>query len=377
MPNVVVTAATRKGVFVLTSSPEREDWSLKGPFAGGVDINYAAVDPRDGRLWATVNNPWWGPQVSSSADLGDTWVDAKKNPRFSGDPETSEEAPWVFAEAKVTDRFWRIEPGHSSQPGKVYCGVAPAALFESNDGGVTWAENTALSSVPSKTSWNPSNGGLALHSIVVDRGNPDRLWVAISAGGVYRSDDGGKSWEPKNKGIRDIGATFDPNLPLYPEFGQCVHWLTQAPGGHDRLYLQTHLGTYRSDDAGDSWSDITAGLPSEFALAMTDHPHDPDTAFVAPSIGGELRCPPGFAFKIWRTQDAGATWEGMGDGLPAQDAFMSVYRGGLCHDSLDPAGIYVGTNTGQLYVSRDDGGTWSLITGNLPPISSVTAALVD
>lgn len=373
MKSVVVVAATRKGVFILQSDLDRQKWSLRGPFVGGVDVNHAIIDPRNGRLYATANNPWFGPQICHSDDLGETWVEGTVNPRFKDDPQADEQNPWFMQESRVMDRYWRIEPGLPSEPQVVYAGVAPAALFESSDEGKTWSENKALSEHPTHSTWNPSNGGLALHSIVLDPVRAGRRWIAISSGGVYRTDDGGANWLPKNAGIRDIGASFDPNLPLYPESGQCVHQLVRAPGDGDRLYLQTHLGTYRSDDGGDSWLDISAGLPSEFGLAMTAHPHDPDTAYVAPIQDGALRIPPDAALRVYRTRDAGASWQPLGSGLPARDAFMTAYRGALGHDDLDPAGIYVGTNTGHLYASADEGDSWSLITNNLPPISSVQA----
>lgn len=377
MKSVIVVAATKKGVFLLRSSVERTDWIIRGPFIGGTDINHAIIDPRDGRLYATANDLWFGPQIRYSDDLGETWLSLPANPRFSGDPVADEGNPWFFQPSKVTDRFWRIEPGPISAPGSLYCGVAPAALFQSTDGGATWVENQGLTGHPTRSGWQPSNGGLAMHSIVLDPANGQRMWIAVSSGGVYRTDDGGASWAPKNRGIRDMGATFDPNLPLYPESGQCVHQLVRAPGAGDRLYLQTHLGTYRSDDGGDSWTEITEGLPSEFGLAMTVHPSDPDTAYVSPITSGELRIPPDFALRVYRTRDAGRSWEVLGVGLPAEQAYMTVYRGGLGHDNLDPAGIYVGTNTGQLYANIGDGDTWSLITPNLPPISSIEAAILE
>lgn len=377
MTSVAVVVATRKGVFVLRSSVERRDWALSGPFVAGEDVNHAIIDPRSGRLFATANNPWFGPQIRYSDDLGETWSDAPASPRFANDPVSDEDNPWFMQEPRVTDRYWRIEPGRADAPGSIYAGVAPGALFESTDGGMTWAENRALSDHPTHAGWEPSNGGLAMHSIVLDHDNANRMWIAVSAGGVYRTDDGGASWRPTNAGIRDIGATFDPNLPLYPESGQCVHQLVRAPGGGERLYLQTHLGTYRSDDGAESWVEITEGLPSDFGLAMTNHPHDPDTAYVAPIQSGLLRCPPEFALRIYRTRDAGRTWQPLSEGLPAQDAFMTVYRGGLGHDDLEQAGIYAGTNTGQLYVSTDEGDTWRQMTPNLPPISSVQATVLD
>lgn len=377
MKSVAVVVGTRKGVFVLRSSTGRKDWSLSGPFVPGEDVNHAIIDPRSGRLFATANNPWFGPQVRYSDDLGEHWSDVAKNPRFANDPVGDEENPWFLQETKITDRYWRIEPGRANEPGSIFAGVAPGALFESTDGGMTWSENRALSDHPTHAGWQPSNGGLAMHSIVLDHDDANRMWIAVSAGGVYRTDDGGATWRPTNAGIRDVGATFDPNLPLYPESGQCVHQLVRAPGDGDRLYLQTHLGTYRSDDGAESWVDITEGLPSDFGLAMTNHPHDPDTAYVAPIQSGLLRCPPDFSLRVYRTRDAGRSWQPLSEGLPAEEAFMTVYRGALGHDDLEQAGIYVGTNTGQLYVSTDDGDTWRQMTPNLPPISSVQAAIID
>jgi photosystem II stability/assembly factor-like uncharacterized protein len=373
----LVVAGTRKGVFTAESTESRDRWTLRGPFVGGIDINHAIIDPRNGRLYATANDPWFGPQIRFSDNLGETWTDLTSNPRFSGDPVADEQNPWFGQPSTVTDRYWRIEPGPAATPGTLYCGVAPGALFESRDAATTWTENTALSSHPTRAGWQPSNGGLAMHSIVLDPNDPGRMWIAVSAGGVYRTDDGGSSWQPKNTGIRDIGASFDPALPLYPDSGQCVHQLVHAAGDNDRLYLQTHLGTYRTDDGGESWIDITGGLPSEFGLAMTAHPHDPDVAYVSPIQDGAMRVPPDFALRVYRTRDGGASWEPLGLGLPSKQAYMTVYRGALGHDQHDDAGVYVGTNTGQLYVSRNQGDSWSAITPNLPPISSVQVALID
>jgi photosystem II stability/assembly factor-like uncharacterized protein len=379
MANVVIQVGTKKGAFLLKGSTARDNWDLSGPFVGGIDVNHTVVDPRTATVYATANNTWFGPQVHYSKDFGATWTPSEVNPRFSGDPVVKgmDDVPWFFREGQVTERFWRIVPGRPEEPGALYCGVAPGALFESKDGGVTWAENTALSAHPTREGWQPSNGGLAMHSIVLDPDNLQRYWVAVSAGGVYRTEDGGASWNPTNAGIRDISATFDPNLPLYPESGQCVHMLAHAAGDNDRLYLQTHLGTYRTDNGGDQWIDITEGLPSEFGLTLAAHKSDSETAYVVPLQGGELRCPPDFGLKVYRTTDAGATWEPLTKGLPQDDAFMGVYRSALCTDDLDPGGVYVGTNTGQLYVSSDNGDSWSLITQNLPPITSVEATRLD
>lgn len=379
MTKVNVLVGTRKGVFSLTSDAARDKWAITGPFVGGLDVNHAVMDPRNGTIYATANDPWFGPTVRYSRDMGETWVDAKSSPRFAEDPkpEPGDDTPWFVRESTVIERCWKIQPGRESEPGVMYCGVGPAALFRSDDDGVTWQENGSLSSHPTKAQWAPGAGGLILHSVVLDPKNKNRMWTAISAAGVFRTEDGGASWQTMNDNIRDPGAAFDPNMPLYPEAGQCVHQLAHAAGDNDRLYLQGHSGTYRSDDGGNHWTEITAGLPSDFGMSMAAHPHNPETAYVVPLQGGELRCPPEFKLRVFRTSDAGATWEPMTKGLPQEQAFMGVYRDSLCTDTLPSAGIYMGTNTGQLWVSADDGDSWKMVTQNLPPICSVEAAVLE
>jgi BNR/Asp-box repeat protein len=379
MPKVKLLVSTRKGVWIYTADERRERWDTSGPFVGGLEVNHAVMDPRSGVIFTTANDPWFGPQVRYSRDGGGTWADAKASPRFRGDPTQPKDptaTPWFMLPGKVMERLWRIEPGRSSEPGVLYCGVGPAALFRSDDGGETWHENEALSNHSTRQRWNPGAGGLILHSLVLDPNNSDRMWVAISAAGVFRTDDGGKSWQTKNNKIREPAHQFDPNVPLYGEVGQCVHHLLPAAGQTDRLFLQGHWGTYRSDDGGDTWTEITEGLPSSFGLALATHPHDRNTAYVVPLKGGEFRCPPDAKLRVYRTRDAGKSWQPMTKGLPQEDAFMGVYRDNLCTDSLERAGVYMGTNTGQLYASNDDGESWSLITGNLPPITSVQAAVM-
>ncbi len=379
MTKVNVLVGTRKGVFSLTSDAARDKWAITGPFVGGLDVNHAVMDPRNGTIFATANDPWFGPTVRYSRDMGETWVDAKASPRFAEDPkpEPGDDTPWFVRESTVIERCWHIQPGRASEPNVMYCGVGPAALFRSDDNGVTWEENAALSSHPTKSKWAPGAGGLILHSVLLDPKNKNRMWTAISAAGVFRTENGGASWQTMNDNIRDPGAAFDPNMPLYPEAGQCVHQLAHAAGDNDRLYLQGHSGTYRSDDGGNHWTEITAGLPSDFGMSMAAHPHNSETAYVVPLQGGELRCPPEFKLRVFRTSDAGATWEPMTKGLPQEQAFMGVYRDSLCTDTLPSAGIYMGTNTGQLWVSADDGDSWKMVTQNLPPICSVEAAVLE
>ncbi|MPZ50537.1 MAG: exo-alpha-sialidase [Dehalococcoidia bacterium] len=361
--SVVLTVGTRKGLFLLRSNKQRDRWDVSGPFLTGNDLTHATIDPRDGALYATANDAWFGNRIAVSPDFGKTWREDPSAPRFAEDAGRS------------VERLWRIEPGRDSEPGVIYCGVDPGCLFRSGDGGQTWVEDTALNNHPTRTGWFPGAGGLIVHSIVLDPADGDRMWVAISAAGVFRTDDGGASWQAMNKGLKNIGAKYDSNIEVYSEVGQCVHHLvaSAAPG---RLYAQTHWGTYRSDDGAASWTEITEGLPSDFGMQMATHPHNADVAYVLPLQGAEFRGPPEGKLRVYRTSDAGKTWEAMTKGLPQEDAFMGSYREGMTADNLDSAGIYFGTNTGQLYASADEGDTWRRITSDLPPISSVSAAVL-
>ena len=372
--DVLLTLGTKKGAFTLTGSGARKDWALKGPMVGGQDVNHVSYDARNGRLYAVYNDPWFGPQVRFSDDMGENWVNCPTSPRFKNDPVVAGETdtPWFMRPDAVVERFWFIEPGPASRPDVLYCGVAPATMFRSSDGGATWDELTGLTNHPTRDRWNPGAGGLMVHSLVQSNPNPDEMWVAISAAGVFGTSDGGATWQTRNVNLRDIGALFDPNLELYPEAGQCIHHMVPS-SDNNRMYAQGHLGTYRTDNSGESWVEITEGLPSDFGMAMVAHPRNPEMAYVIPLQSGEMRCPPEFALRVFRTADAGNTWKPMTNGLPQKNAFMGVYRQGLCADTLDPAGIYFGTNTGQLWASRDDGDSWNLITHDLPPIMSVAA----
>lgn len=262
----------------------------------------------------------------------------------------------------------------------------PGSLFRSDDAGETWLEDEALNDHPTRDRWEPGAGGLILHSIVLDPVNADRMWVAISAAGVFRTEDGGRSWQPFNSGLKNILAKYEPNAELYLEVGQCVHHMVCAAGGGDRLYAQTHWGTYRSDDGAATWNEITEGLPSDFGLMIAAHPWDADVAYVLPLQGAEFRCPPEGKLRVFRTADAGRTWQPLTRGLPQRGAFMSGYREAMVCDSLEPAGVYFGTNTGQIYASADEGESWRRLTADLPPVPvphdipcrfEVTASAVD
>jgi photosystem II stability/assembly factor-like uncharacterized protein len=252
----------------------------------------------------------------------------------------------------------------------MYCGVEPAALFESNDAGESWSLVQGLFDHPHRPQWQPGGGGLCLHTILVDPSNPKRLHVAISTGGVYRSDDGGKSWQARNKGV---SAEFLPDK--YPEFGQCVHKVDRHPSRPDRLFLQNHGGLFRSDDAGDTWNAIANGVPSDFGFPMAVHPHNPDTAYIFP-LETEMRCSPEGKLRVYRTRDAGNSWEPLAKGFPDEPSYETVLRDGLDTDTLKPAGIYFGTRSGKVYGSHDEGETWSLIMQGVPAITCVKAAAV-
>ncbi len=355
MAERLLCVGTAKGLFLLTSDDSRREWNIDGPHLPGLEINHAVLDPRTRKLFATANSPWFGSRISYTTDLGKTWTDSETSPAFSPDGDLK------------LDRVWHIEPGREEQPDVLYAGVAPAALFRSQDGGATWQEMKGLTSHPSRERWQPGAGGLCLHTILLDPADANRMWVGISAVGVFRSTDGGETWETMNKGVR---AEFQPEK--YPEFGQCVHDAVLASDG--RLYQQNHCGVYRSDDQGGSWDEITEGLPSDFGFPIGVHPRDPDVAYVIPLQGAELRCPPEGKLRVFKTSDGGKSWESFGNGLPQQDAFMGIYREGLTVDEEDPAGIYFGTNTGHLYSSLDEGNQWHRITADLPPVYSVTAA---
>lgn len=354
---MLLLAGTKKGLFLFTS-PDRERWAIRGPYVKGRQIHHTVRDERTGRIFAASNDAWFGSEIVYSDDLGDTWISAKRSPAFT-------EASGLKLEA-----IWHIEPGRKEEPKVLYAGVAPAALFRSDDGGETWNEVSGLSEHPTRDRWHPGAGGLCLHSIQLDPSNPRRIYVGISAVGVFRTDDAGQSWKTVNRGTR---AEFMPNNR--PEFGQCVHKLLLAPGAPETLFQQNHCGVYRSADAGEHWDEITGGLPSDFGFPLAVHPRDPATIYVLPLQGAEFRCTPDGKFRVFRTRDAGQTWEGLTNGLPQENAYAGVLREGMAADACDPAGIYLGTNTGRIFASRDEGDSWQLIAGDLPPISSISVSV--
>ncbi|MFI5273257.1 MAG: WD40/YVTN/BNR-like repeat-containing protein [Ktedonobacterales bacterium] len=358
---VVVLAGTRRGLFVLHSR-DRRTWTCESPSLRGNKIYNATLDQRGGRrrLFAADNGAFFGAFVRYSDDFGQTWQDPERGIQF---PEES---------GDKLNNIWVIEPGRADDPDTLYAGVDPACLFESHDAGRTWEINAALAAHPTRPNWNPGAGGLCLHTIVPDYSNADRIWLGISAVGCLRSDDAGRSWTFANTGTR---ADFQPDI--YPEYGQCLHRMLQHPSRPETLYQQNHCGVYRSDNAGDNWTDIRHELPSDFGFPIAIDHHHPDTVFTIVEEGmGRHNF--GEQFTVYRTRDGGAHWEPLTEGLPGGSGVtLGVLRHGMCSDTLDPCGVYVGTNTGQIFATANGGDSWEVIADYLPAVHSVTAAIIE
>ena len=360
--DVLLMVGTTKGAFLFTSSEEREAWRVDGPHFPGEEVYAMALDQRGGgrALWAAPGSAFWGVTLRRSDDLGATWSD-------------KDERPVKFPEGSDLSlaRIWQITPGPADDPDRLFLGVEPTCLFESRDRGDSWAPVEGFLRHEHREFWTPGNGGLCMHTIVQHPGAPERMLVAFSTGGVYATDDAGASWTPSNSGVR---AEFLPEK--HPEYGQCVHKVVHHPARPERLFLQNHWGLYRSDDWAGSWQDIANGVPSDFGFAMAMHPHDPDTVYIVPLESDGFRCTPEAKLRVYRTRDAGASWEPLSSGLPQEGAYETVLRDGMCTDSADPAGVYFGTRSGKVYASADDGDSWNLVHEGLPPVVCVKAAVL-
>lgn len=358
----VLLVGTTKGAFLLQSNAQRTRWKVGGPYFHGQAVYAMAYDGRAGRhrVWASTQSIW-GTVLRSSDDFGKSWTNPQEAAiRFPGDSGLS------------LQNIWQITLGRPDEPEVLYCGVEPAALFETHDGGDTWSLVRGLFNHPHRHRWMPGNGGLALHTIVLDPINKKRMYVAISAGGVYRTDDGGSTWTAQNRGIR---ATFMPTK--YPEFGQCVHKIAMHPDHPERLFLQNHWGLYRSDDYAETWTDIANGVPSDFGFAMVMNPRNPNCVYIVPVESDEFRCTCDGRLRIYRTRNAGSSWEPLVRGLPQKGAHETVLRDGMTIDSFDPVGIYFGTRSGKLFSSNDEGRTWQKILDGLPPVVCIKSAVVE
>jgi photosystem II stability/assembly factor-like uncharacterized protein len=359
----LLLVGTMKGAFLFRGDAKRESWEEAGPYFPGRSVYALMYDGRNGgqKLWAAVNSPYWGSFLSSSNDFGMTWSEPESyNIKF---PEGSDVS---------LKQVWQIVPD-PHEADTLYCGVEPAALFKSTDGGETWSLNRGLFDHPHRPQWMPGGGGLCLHTILPDPSSAKRMFVAISTGGVYRTDDGGENWQPRNKGIC---ARFMPPDQQYPEWGQCVHKVVSHPSNPDRMFLQHHWGVYRSDDAGDSWLDIGKGLPSDFGFALEIDPNDANTVYIIPIESDEFRCTPEAKLRVYRTKNGGDSWEPLTQGLPQEDAWETILRDNLCSDSNKRTGLYFGTRSGKVFGSNNGGDSWMTIREGLPPITCVKTAVV-
>ncbi|TRO55391.1 exo-alpha-sialidase [Candidatus Bathyarchaeota archaeon] len=380
----MVFVGTSKGGFIFSSDENRKKWHMSDIQFKSWNVMHMNLDPRDNRLHTAVSHNVYGPTTHYSDDFGKTWIQAKQvpsitRPSASGRPAStvdeairSEGGESIEGVPEKMVKVWNITPGRKDEPNVLYAGAQPATLFISRDRGETWEMNEHLYDHPQRGQWNPGNGGLCLHTILLDPTDLNRMYIAVSTAGCYRTDDGGLTWAPHNKNVR---ADFMPNK--FPEFGQCVHKMAMHPTNPNVIYQQNHCGVYRSDNMGDDWIDIgDEKLPSRFGFPIAVHPTDPRTIYVVLEESDAYRMSVDGRFAVWRSRDAGETWQRLTNGLPER-AHVDVLREAMATDSFADAGIYIGTNTGQLLYSRDSGDHWELLADFLPPIQSVEAAVIE
>ncbi|MBO2460549.1 WD40/YVTN/BNR-like repeat-containing protein [Actinomadura violacea] len=365
MSGVRVLVGTRKGAFVLTADGKREKWEVSGPHFGGWEMYHVAGSPADPqRLYASQSTGWFGQLIQRSDDGGATWRPMGNGFAYEGETGTHKwydgtPRPWEFK------RVWHLEPS-PLDPDVVYAGVEDAALFRTGDGGQTWEELPGLRNHGSGPDWQPGAGGMCLHTVMLDPVDASRMYVAISAAGVFRTDDGGKSWRPANRGLRSEGI---PDQEA--EVGHCVHRLAMHPSRPEVLFMQKHWDVMRSDDAGESWHEISGDLPSDFGFPIAVHAHEPDTVYVVPIKSDSEHYPPEGKLRVYRSRTGGNEWEPLTKGLPQSHCYVNVLRDAMAVDSLDPCGVYFGTTGGQVYASSDEGDGWTPIVRDLPAVLSV------
>jgi photosystem II stability/assembly factor-like uncharacterized protein len=358
MSKTVVMVGTRKGCFLLESDEARRDWTMRGPYCEGWPIYHVIHDADSGTVFAAAASEWHGASVWRSPDLGETWE------------QSSEGLAYENGGLKLSK-----VSGLTAAHGRLFAGAENPGVFESRDGGVTWSLLTNLEGQPGSEAWNdPANqppGHLGVPAILPHPDDPSRYWAIVQGVGIFETTDDAASWTPRNRGLR---ADWPRE---HEEVGFCVHKLVMSPTDNERLYQQNHVGMHRSDDMGRTWTEITEGLPTEFGFAAAVHPHDRDTFYVVPLDPGHARCMPDGKAAVWRTRDAGSSWQRLADGLPQEDAHVGVLREGMAIDTYDQPGLYFGTSTGQLFASADEGDTWTEIASYLPGIASVEVAIVD
>ena len=394
MNKVRILVGTRKGGFILTSDGKRKKWKVDGPFFAGWEIYHmkaSSVDPD--RIYASQSSSWFGQVIQRSDDGGKTWhqpgtpkgepttgpdgmLKGESNKflynisRKTGKPLTTHQwydgtqHPWEFK------RVWHLEPS-LNDPDTVYAGVEDAALFISKNGGKSWNELTGLRGHGTGPQWTPGAGGMGVHTIILDRKNPGRMYVAISAAGAFRSDDHGKTWKAINKGLR---SQYIPDQNA--EVGHCVHRIAMHPSKPNTLYMQKHWDVMRTDDAGASWHEVSGNLPSDFGFPIEVHAHDPQTIYVVPIKSDGEHYPPEGKLRVYRSRTGGNKWEALTKGLPQKDCYVNILRDAMAVDSLDSCGIYFGTTGGQVYASTDSGDHWEAIVHDLPAVCSVEVSTI-
>lgn len=365
MNTVRVFVGTRKGAFILTSDSNRKAWQVEGPLFPGLEIFHMKASPvNPNRIYVSQASEWFGQVIHRSDDGGKTWHAVGNKFLYEGDPGTHQffdgtQVPWKFK------KVWLLEPSLFDAE-TVYAGVEDAALFVSTDGGENWQELAGLREVQGHD-WGPGAGGLCLHAILQNPANPSQLFVAISAAGVFRSDDGGETWKAINKGLHS-----DYELPEGDaEVGHCVHGIALHPSKPETLFMQKHWDVMRSDNSGERWYEVSGNLPSDFGFPIIVHPHEAETIYVIPIKSDSEHYPPEGKLRVYRSRSGGNEWEALTDGLPQENCFVNVLRTALAVDQLDPTGVYFGTSGGQVYVSADAGDHWSAIVHDLPQVLSV------
>ncbi len=365
MSKVRVLVGTRKGAFILESDGGRKSWSMSGPHFAGWEIYHVKASPVDAnRLYASQSSGWFGQMIQRSNDGGQTWEPVDNKFVYDGVPGTHQgydgtAHPWEFK------RVWHLEPS-LSDPDTVYAGVEDAAIFQTTDGGKGWVELSGLRKHGSGSRWQPGAGGMCLHTIVIDPTNEKRMFIAISAAGAFRTDDGGVAWTAINQGLRSDQIP-DPAA----EAGHCVHRIAMHPSRPQTLFMQKHWDVMRSDNGGDNWHEVSGNLPTDFGFPILVHAHEPETIYVVPIKSDSLHYPPEGKLRVYRSRTGGNEWEALTNGLPQSDCYVNILREAMAADQLESCGIYFGTTGGQVYASPDAGDSWTAIARDLPPVLSV------